>query len=75
MDNVYLAVTGVALILVGVAGLAALSMIFLAALVRFALIPRLRPLLSRVTADAASWVAPPPRPDVAVARGPSRPRR
>lgn len=75
MDNVYYAVAGVALILVGVAGIAALAMMFLGALLRFAVAPRLRPLIGRVAADASSWLAPPARREVAVAPSATRPRR
>lgn len=74
MDNVYFAVAGLGMILIGVLGMAVFAVLSLAALARFALLPRLTPMMARARTAAGSWVAPPPRRDVALARV-ERPRR
>ena len=74
MDNVFLAVAGVGLIVVGVLGMVVSLLITFLAAIRFAVLPRLAPTMTRLRTEAGAWFAPPvPREPVLVRA--ERPRR
>lgn len=74
MDNVFLAVAGVGLIVVGVLGMAVSILFALLATLRYAVLPHLAPMTGRVRTEAGAWFAPPPRREVVLVRA-ERPRR
>jgi hypothetical protein len=74
VDNVFVAMAGLGLIVVGIVGLAFALLVSLVMTARFVLVPRLAPMFARARAGAVSWIAPPPRQEVALVRS-ERPRR
>ena len=56
------------MIIIGVVGIVTVGLIFLGAVARFALLPRLVPMAKRFGSGVGSWVVPPPRREVALAR-------
>ena len=74
MDNIYFAMAGLAMVVIGVAGFIVFALLALAASIRYSLAPRMRPLIARTRAGAVSWFAPPPVRRPAVAARVDRPR-
>lgn len=76
MDNTYVAVAGIGLLVVGVVGFISVTAFFVAVAIRHEVLPRLRPLLGRVAGEARGWIAP-ERPSATLAPVPARstPRR
>lgn len=74
MDNIYFAMAGLGMVVIGVAGFIVFALLTLAATVRYSLVPRIQPLVARTRAGAVSWLAPPPARRPAVAARVDRPR-
>ena len=66
MDNVFIAVAGVGLIVLGVLGMALSALFAVLATFRFAVFPRVVPLVGRLWTEAGAWFAPPRHREVAV---------
>ena len=73
MDSVHIAVAGIALLAAGLIGFFAVTLFFMGLAVRYAVLPRLRPLATRLVGDAKTWVMPPQQPRVALSRATVRP--
>jgi len=67
VDNAYVAVAGIGLLVIGVVGFVAVSVFFLAAALRHEALRRIPPFLSRATSGTRNWIAPPERPRAALA--------
>lgn len=66
MDSVFLAVAGIALFVVGTVGIVLVVAFFAGAVIRYEVVPRVRPLLARVATGGRNWVTPPERPRAAL---------
>jgi len=78
VDSIFLAVAGIALLVMGVVGFVAVVLFFAAAAVRYALLPRMAPFVGVAAAEARRWVTPSERPRPALVQAPVRggaPRR
>lgn len=74
MDNVYFAVAGLGMIIIGTIGIVMFAIFSIASVVRFELAPRVAPMFARLRSETRSWVAPPVRSDAVLVRASNRPR-
>lgn len=73
MDSIYFAVAGIALFVIGTAGLVAVLVFFVGATIRYEVAPRISALVAWAAAGGRDWITPPerPRPGLVAARTPS----
>ena len=75
MDSVYLAVAGIALLVIGVVGFALVSLVFAAIAIRYSVAPLLKPVAAWLVSEARGWATAPAPRRVAVVRATARTSR
>ena len=72
MDSAVLAVAGIALLVMGVVGFAAVVLFFGAAAFRYSVLPTLGHVARRLVDESRAWLAPPNQPRPVLVRTPTR---